>query len=155
MSTHEEIIDRLKALAQLDVDAVDAYGAAIQRIDLIEVRAKLLDFRADHQKHFSDLSAVIMQLGGEPPVNAPDLTGLLIQGMTAVRSMFGNEMALKALKSNEEMTGRAYAEALDLDLPNEVRKIVQKNRDDEWRHLLYVNRCISERVWSRGETSVA
>ena len=36
-----------------------------------------------------------------------------------------------------------------------MRTIIERNREDERRHLDYVNQCINERVWDRQGTSAA
>ena len=70
--------------------------------------------------------------------------GYVIEGMTALRSMLGTVQALKAMKSNEELTNRRYMEALHLDLPEDIRAVVEQNRDDERRHLDYIVRAIDQ-----------
>ena len=46
-----------------------------------------------------------------------------------------------------ELTNKKYAQALELDLPEDVKKVVQRNRADESRHLEYVNECLDKRTW--------
>jgi uncharacterized protein (TIGR02284 family) len=142
-----KVLDKLQSLAHLDIDALGAYTSAIERIDLADVREKLISFRSDHERHISDLSRLIEEFGAQPPKHSADLKGLFIQGFTAIRSMVGNEQALKAMKANEEVANRKYAEALELELPEEVRVVIQRNRDDERRHLEYIEKCISTKVW--------
>jgi uncharacterized protein (TIGR02284 family) len=155
MADNQQLIDKLVSLAQLDIDATHAYTSAIDRIDLMDVKQQLTLFRGDHERHISNLSPMIEQLGGQAPTRSPDLKGFFIQGMTAVRSMFGNEAALKAMKGNEELTNKKYSEALELDFPVDIKNVIQGNLDDERRHLEYVNRCISEKVWDRAEKKIA
>jgi len=155
MSDRKELLNQLISLAQLDIDAVHAYTAAIERIDLENVKRQLTIFRGDHERHISNLSPLIVQMGGEAPSRSPDLKGFFIQGFTAVRSMFGNEQAIKAMKGNEELTNRTYSQALELDFPQDIRGVIQGNLNDERKHLEYLNGCISERIWERGEKEVA
>lgn len=143
----KDVLDRLQSLAQLDIDAVRAYSSAIERIDLPDVREKLISFRADHEQHISDLSGLIREMNAEPPKPTPDIKGFFIEGFTAIRSVTGTEGALKAMKGNEELTNKKYAEALELELPSQVREVVQRNRDDERRHLEYIESCIAAEVW--------
>jgi demethoxyubiquinone hydroxylase (CLK1/Coq7/Cat5 family) len=75
------------------------------------------------------------------------LKGYLIEGFTALRSMTGTEGALKAMRTNEKITNKNYDKALSQDLPADVAAIVRRNRDDERRHLEYIETALSNRVW--------
>lgn len=155
MAYPDEFVGHLEALAQLDIDAVHAYTSAIDRIDLVDVKRQLTQFRGDHERHITHLSTLIRSYGGKVPEPTPDVKGFFIQGFTAIRSMMGNEQAIKAMKGNEELTNKKYAEALKLDLPSDVRAVVQANRDDERKHLNYVNRCISSEIWKQSAKRAA
>lgn len=155
MTESKKLLKQLESLCQPDIDAVQAYTAAIERIDLLEVREKLTTFRSDHQRHISNLSPFFERFGGSPPRQSPDFKGFLIQGFTAVKSMLGNESAIKAMKSNEELTNKTYDRALEENFPKDMKSVIEKNRDDERRHLQYINQCITERVWEHGQKSAA
>jgi rubrerythrin len=64
----------------------------------------------------------------------------------------GTESALKAMRSNEKLTNRTYDNALDLEMPADVRAVVSGNRDDERRHLEFIERCLEQRLWETGGT---
>lgn len=155
MTGSKNVVHCLQSLAQLDIDAIHAYSSAIERIDLSDVKKQLIHFRADHERHVSDLSTLIGKLGGNPPKTTLDFKGFLIQGFTAIRSMIGNESALKAMKMNEELTNKNYYEALEFDLQPDVKAVVQKNYEDERRHLKYIRQCIENRVWEIHKKSAA
>lgn len=130
-----EVIEHLNELAQLDYDAVQAYEQAIEKIDDLDIKSDLEQFRADHQRHIVDLHQVIRDLGGEPEETGRDLKGVLIEGMTKLRSVTGTVGALKAMRMNEKLTNRSYEKAIEASLPANVREIVLQNLDDERRHL--------------------
>ncbi len=155
MPDNKKLLKELESLAQLDIDAVRAYTAAIDHIDLPDVKEQLTSFREDHERHITDLTPFIVQLGGQAPKHSPDLKGVVIQGFTMIRSMSGNEGALKAMKTNEELTNKNYAQALEYDFPPEMMTVIQQNRDDERRHLDYVNQCVNQKVWEHKEKKAA
>lgn len=150
---NNELCKHLMSLAHLDIDAIHAYRVAIEKIDVEEVKHQLEAFRADHERHVVELSPLITRLGGVPPEFKPDFKGFLIQGMTSLRSVTGTEGALKAMKMNEELTNRIYEKALSWEMPEDVRKLVTKNRDDERRHLAYVKQAIESGVWKKGKAA--
>lgn len=143
----EKPLETLKSLMQLDIDAVHAYTQAIENIEHRAVRDQLMAFRGDHERHVTELSQCIRRLGGDPPERQRDFKGFLIQGFTAVRSLTGTEGALKAMKSNEQTTNEHYREALEIQFPPDVRAVVERNFEDEKRHLAYVDDALADRLW--------
>ncbi|AKJ00470.1 uncharacterized protein DUF2383 [Archangium gephyra] len=140
-------VEKLRSLAQMDVDAVGAYDAAIARVKEPMVRERLNDFRVDHVRHVQDLNAFIRQFGGEPVELRPDLKGAAMKGLTAMTSMMGTEAALVAMLGNEEFTNRAYELALSFEWSPEVRSLIEKNRRDEERHITWVKDAVRQRPW--------
>jgi uncharacterized protein (TIGR02284 family) len=145
--TQQEPVSHLVALAQLDIDAARAYEQAIDAIDVPEVRDRLDDFRQDHERHVSELSEVIRWMGGEPPERSPDMKGFIIGGYTAIRGTMGIAGALRAMKTNEMMANAIYERALTVDLPDDVRGLIVRNREDERRHLAYIESVLEDRAW--------
>ena len=153
---HQDLVSHLKRLAQLDIDAIASYEAAIDRIDVTSVRQELDGFRVDHVRHVQDLDALVVAAGAEPVEPKPDLKGALLKGFTAATSMAGVEAALLAMLANEELTNHTYASALELPLLPEQRRVVEKNYDDEKRHLAWIKRALRERPWrAEGRPSAA
>jgi rubrerythrin len=144
-----ELMRHLISLVHLDIDAIHAYQLAIKEIDVQEVKDNLIKFKQDHQRHLDDLAPFIRSLGGEPPAFKPDFKGYFIKGFTALRSLTGTEGALKAMRSNEQLTNKTYEDALTWQMPDEIRSVIQKNRDDERRHLTYIEDIINQRVWEK------
>jgi uncharacterized protein (TIGR02284 family) len=144
------IIEQLNELIQLDIDAVHAYQQAIDRIDVPGIAEDLEGFKGDHERHIDELSAAVRRLGGEPPKRTRDFKGYLIEGFTALRSITGTEGALKAMRSNERTTNKKYDEALSEPLPPDIAALVRRNRDDERRHLQYIENALTNRTWDLG-----
>ena len=150
------VIALMRDLVHLDVDAIHAYDQALKNIDVAHIRSQLERAKADHERHISELSAAIVDLGGTAPVIRRDMKGLLIEGMTALRSAMGTEQSLRAMQTNEKLTNKTYQEALDdRALPDDVREVVLKNRADEARHLDWINKALDQRLWeSAGQTTL-
>ncbi|MCP3135723.1 ferritin-like domain-containing protein [Pyxidicoccus xibeiensis] len=153
MAENSEVA-RLRSLAQLDADAVGAYDAALARIPEQLVRERLNDFRIDHMRHVQDLNALISQFGGTPVDLRPDFKGAAMKSLTAMTSMMGTEAALVAMLGNEEFTNRTYDLALRFDWSPEVRSLIEKHREDERRHVLWVREAVRTRPWERQRAAV-
>lgn len=148
----KEAVETLSALIQLDIDAASAYGQAIDNIEPAEIHRQMVRFRGDHERHIVELSELVRQLGGNPPERRRDIKGFFIEGMTMIRSMSGTVGALKAMRTNERLTHRLYEKALANETLSEtVRALVRKNRDDEQRHLDYIEAILTQQPWSTRE----
>lgn len=139
----DDILDNLKKLIQLDVDATHAYDQAIKNVKEQVVKDKLIQFQSDHRKHVDLLSAKVLELGGTPPELSSDFKGFMITGFTALRSLTGTKGALEAMETNERLTTSSYEEASKLAYPVDVLAIVRSNYADEQRHLSYIREAIS------------
>ena len=147
-------IQKLRSLAQLDADAVGAYDAAISRVGEPLIREKLNEFRIDHVRHLQDLNTLIQQFGGEPVELKPDFKGSAMKVATAASSMMGTHAALAAMLGNEEFSNRAYEYALRFEWSAEVRTLVEKNRQDERRHLAWIQDALKDKLWGTGRSQV-
>lgn len=144
-------IMKLRSLAQLDVDAIGTYDAALKRIDVPILREKLTEFRADHVRHVQSLNALIVNLGGERVEEKPDVKGMFLTGFTAATSMAGNTAALLAMIGNEELTTHTYQAALKSDWNPEERVLIEHHYRDEQRHLAWIKAAAKSRDWERIE----
>jgi len=147
-------VSKLRSLAQLDADAIGAYDAAISRVDEPIIREKLNEFRIDHLRHLQELNAFILQFGGEQVPLKPGFKGSAMKMATAASSMMGTHAALAAMLGNEEFTNRAYEYALRFEWSEEVRTLVEKNREDERRHLAWIQDALRDRLWGLGRSQV-
>lgn len=135
--TNDEIIKALNALIQLDFDASKTYEQAIDHLDAkdLDVRVDLESFKKDHLRHIDQLGVIITELGGEPLEPNRDLKGILLEGVTKLRSITGTLGALKAMRLNERFTNFSYERGAELDLPPGARDVVLQNLEDERMHL--------------------
>ncbi|MDW7772622.1 MAG: DUF2383 domain-containing protein [Desulfobulbaceae bacterium] len=145
----DETIKNLKELVQLDIDAVHAYDEAIDGIDENSIREQLARFREDHQRHITELSAVLRENGGTPPEYSPDFKGYLISGFTSLRSITGTSGAMKAMQSNEKLTNKKYRDAEGWEVDPAIKRIIFENREDERRHLAFIDEAIEKKIWEK------
>lgn len=135
---NREIAEKLASLAQLDIDAVNAYEQAIKNVEDPDVRGHMTTYRDDHKRHIEELSTEIRSLGGTPPEVSPDFKGFFISGFTSLRSATGTDGALKAMQTNEKLTNKNYQEATKWDVEGKIKTLIEKNYEDERIHLEYI-----------------
>src|SRR5690606_10584177 len=100
-------IKMLSNLVELDFDAVEAYEAAIERLEDESSRRKLSEFKADHERHIRDLSDALSRHGTIPP-NKGDFKRVLTKGKVVMGQIAGDRGILHAMKTNEDDTNSAY-----------------------------------------------
>lgn len=143
-------VEKLNDLIAVDIDAVSAYRACIDRLRHADIKQRLGAFQQDHERHIRELSAYVTKFGGKPRSKA-DIKGFFLKGFTAVTSMVGDEAALKAMQGNEQLTNRSYQAALEEAWPDDLRQLVARNYGDEQRHLAYIREALHNRAWEQHE----
>jgi uncharacterized protein (TIGR02284 family) len=129
----DTIIEKLSDVVELDFDAIEAYNAAIERLEKSDYKTQLRKFLADHERHVKELSEVIRREGGDPPTSG-DIKQILTKGQVVIGGLAGDQAILKAMKMNEEQTNSMYEDMVNEDFPEDVHRILQSGLEDERRH---------------------
>lgn len=133
-----EVVKLLKELIVLDLDAIEAYDAAVDRLATAGDRDQLVRFRQDHQRHVGELSELVRSFGEEPPGQA-DFRRILTMGKVVLAGLLDDESILRAMKSNEDDTNQAYERAVaHTGLPERVLPVLRANLGDERRHRAWI-----------------
>jgi len=138
----------LEDLMQIDHDAVRVYEQALEHVDDPELHGELERVAQEHRRHLTEMAALIRQLGGHPGEIRRDATGVLLEGMTLLRSATGTLGALRALRTDEKVLVDRYEKALD-GAPDSMLALASRHWHDECRHLalldLHIARLEAER----------
>ena len=140
----KDVAGLLNSLIEVDLDAIAAYEVAIERLDDDADQAQLGEFKGDHERHVRELQPLVTELGATP-VEKADIKRVLIKGKVVLAAIVGDRLILVAMKTNEDDTNLAYDQALGRDdLPAHVRELLLRNRDDERRHLAYIEKRLAQ-----------
>lgn len=138
----EAIVAKLNKLIELDYDAIAAYQQAVERLDNVEFCETLAIFKNDHHRHVEVLGTLVKTLQGTPPTGG-DAKRLLTQGKVMLAELTGDKAILKAMRSNEEQTNKAYAEALEeFADSSEIQATLRRNFDDEKKHKAWMENAL-------------
>ena len=138
---YEDFLDELESLIQLDYDAIEAYEAAANRIKNTEYKDQLTSFKKDYQRHVKELSSFLDKKENRESPTGPGLKSLLTQGKVVLANLVGDPAILKAMKSNEQETNKAYQHINDYDsIPTDLKEILRKGYEDEKRHLDWIEK---------------
>jgi len=137
VGTQKSFVEAIQELVELDYDAIGAYEAATKNLDNLEYKKKLDEFKEDHRRHVTELSAFLVRCNEKVPSGPDNTKKLLTRGKVEVASLFGDQDILTAMLSNEEDTNTAYermnsrvGESNDA----EIAKIITAGLADEKKH---------------------
>lgn len=144
-------IQMLNDLIELDYDAIEAYTAAINRLEDASSREYFAQFRSDHERHTQELTQLVTDLGGTPSTG-PSFKHYLTQGKVVLADLFGDEAILGAMKTNEDDTNTAYERAVNHDKkPAIAHDVLKQGLADERRHRAWIENRIDQ--LDRGEAA--
>ncbi len=145
VGTESDLVDMLNNLIQLDYDAIEAYDAAVDRLDSAEYKARLKEFREDHARHTRDVGAVVTELGGKPAKQG-GAKSMLTRGKVMMADLLGDTAILQAMKSNEDDTNTAYERAVKAaEGTPAAATVLRAGLEDERRHRAWIEQAIAAR----------
>ena len=133
-----ETAAELNDLIKLDHDALQAYGIAIGAVSRVEYRHRLEAFRADHERHITELSELIRSRGATP-IDLPHLpSGAFKLALMAIGAAGDDRTLLLAFKANERQVRDKYRRIARAPHPSDVTSVLARAADDETRHYMWV-----------------
>lgn len=138
VGTQANFADGLKELAELDYDAVEAYEAAINRLENDEAKAHFKGFADDHRRHIKELNEILRSHGLDE-VKGPGAKQWLAKGKVVLGGLIGDDSIMMAMRTNEEDTNKAYERMCQHeDVWEDAKKLLQRGWDDEKRHKQWI-----------------
>lgn len=135
--SNEDLSDELNDLTRLDYDAIEAYRAAIERLESGEYRRQLGEFMKDHQRHTTVLAEEVRALGGIPD-DGPGGLRMLSEGAVRLGAIADDKGILHAMNTNEAVINRSYESALEKLEGYPVHAVVARNHEDQRRHKAWI-----------------
>lgn len=132
-------------LVELEYDAVEAYDAAINRLDNQEYKNQLTSFKEDHVRHISDLSEHLKKHDIDPPSGPSMGKQWLTKGKVVLGNLAGDITILRAMRSNKVDTNVAYEWLRAHDhIWSESQTLIENNYQDEQKHKKWLERIIEK-----------
>ena len=131
----DEIVKHLNSLLALDCDAIETYGAAIDRLHAALDRDQIRSFMAHHRRHLLEIVPLVREFHGQPVTEA-DFRRFVTKGKIVLGGVIGDRAVLQAVQHNEETAASAYHKAsVDPGIPSRVRAVLERILRDEREHL--------------------
>jgi len=134
IQSEANLVAELNDLLQLDHDAVQAYGIAIDYVEDEQLRDRLIEFRGDHERHIDELTELIRAHGGIPIETAHIPTGMFKAAVQRAGAERGDRALMLAFKANERQVRDKYRRHADGPHSPEVRAVLARAAADEERH---------------------
>lgn len=128
-------VNAVRDLIELDYDAVEAYEAAINRLENEDFKAQLKAFKEDHERHAKAFADFLRRHDEADIHEGPSTKQWITKGKVVLSGLVGDKTILRAMISNEIDTNTAYERMLyHDDLPMDAIQLVQQGLSDERRH---------------------
>ncbi len=125
MQTIDHTIEVLDSLLRGELSAVETYSQAIHKFPASSAQAQLEEMRTEHLDSVEILRELISELGGDPSTDS-GAWGSLAKTVEGVAAVFGDSLAISALKQGEEHGIGEYEDALaDKGLDPDVREVIR------------------------------
>ena len=138
VGTQPDLNVLLASVMELELEAVEAYDAAIAGVDEEAIKVALAAFRADHVRHREELRPAL-EVNGRRGQLVPENKRALTGGKSVISGLFGDPAILTAMSANEDETNHAYERACDSAMvPPRVRALLRAALADERRHRAWI-----------------
>jgi hypothetical protein len=138
-----DFADALKDLLELDYDAIEAYAVAVDKLTDVKCKEKLANFKADHERHTREITAILMAHNQAAP-DGPSAKQWLTKGKVLMSNLLGDNAILLAMKTNEDDTNSAYERMNERDdIWEDAIETLANGLSDEKRHRAWIETVLA------------
>ena len=123
----EDVVKVLNDLIETCKDGEYGFNTCAEHVQSAELRALFSDRARDCRRGAEELQALVTQYGGTPDTGG-SATGALHRGWVNVRGSlagYSDKAMLQECERGEDAAKARYRDALEEDLPEDVRRVVQ------------------------------
>ena len=128
MTTNSEVVSTLNDLIETCRDGQKGYQAAADGVTNGELKSLFLEYSRQRASFVGELQDEVRRLGGDPQQTG-SIAATLHRGWIDIKSAVTGEdegAVISECERGEESAVENYREALDADLPTNVRAIVER-----------------------------
>lgn len=143
VGTQVNFYDALKEMLELEYDAIEAYKAAIERLEDKECKDAFNNFMKDHERHRDFLSEALEKVDGFEIPNKGDMKEILTKGKIVISALLGDRSILTAMITNEDDTNTAYERLNNYkNIPITLKTELANFLKDEQKHRAWIEEKI-------------
>ncbi len=125
--TNDKYISTINSLVETNKDGQNGYKEAAEGVERSDLKKLFYDFSQERSKFAGELQTLVRELGGEPE-DSGSFSGTIHQGWMNLKSAITGQdekAILNECERGEDSAVSAYQNALEEELPANVRSIVQ------------------------------
>jgi rubrerythrin len=152
---YNEVLERLRDLIRIDIDAIHAYGMFLPHLEDPSNREKITRFRRDHEMHVMELTSMITSIEEESaPAFTAEFRGFTNADFRSPEEGSSFEEALRIMLDNERILAAQYKEVVAIhEMPPEFHMVIDRYHKQELKHLAYLEELLErEEVEKAGAT---
>ena len=146
VGTQDNFTASLQALVEFEYDVIEAYEAAIHRLEDGMYRLELEAFKDDHERHIEELSAILKKRNEKVPTG-PSSKQWLTKGKVALANILGDRAILIAMSSNEDDSILAYERMVERMMEvvewEDAKDPLNRGLADERRHKAWLEEVVA------------
>lgn len=142
VGTQRDYIKALQDLLELEYDSLEAYTAAIDRLENESYKNKLANFKSDHERHIREITQILKNHDIKVK-SGPSGKQILLIGGIAISSLISDKAILKAMLNAEEDTVTAYERmSKHDDIASDTVETIKAGLHDEKSHRDWIKQAI-------------
>lgn len=126
--TNDNVISTLNNLIETCKDGQEGFQQAAEGVQNSDIKSIFYEYAQQRSQFAGELQSAVRELGGDPE-NAGSVSGALHRGWINIKSAVtgqDTQAILNEAERGEDAAKNAYQEALEEELPANVRSIVEK-----------------------------
>lgn len=128
MASNDDVISTLNGLIETNKDGQEGFKTAAEGLQNSELKSVFYEFAQQRSQFSGELQNAVRELGGDPE-NSGSVSGAIHRGWINIKSaVTGNDDAaiLNEAERGEDVAKNAYKNALEEELPANIRSIVEQ-----------------------------
>lgn len=126
--TNDNVISTLNNLIETCKDGQEGFQQAAEGVQNSDMKSIFYEYAQQRSQFAGELQSAVRELGGDPE-NAGSVSGALHRGWINIKSAVtgqDTQAILNEAERGEDAAKNAYQEALEEELPANVRSIIEK-----------------------------
>lgn len=126
--TNEDVISTLNGLIETNKDGQDGFKQAAEGVNNSDLKSLFYEYAQQRSQFTGELQTAVRELGGDPE-NSGSVSGALHRGWINIKSAVtgqDDQAILNEAERGEDAAKKAYKDALETELPANVRAVVEK-----------------------------
>lgn len=127
-ASNDDVVSALNTLIQTCKDGEDGFRTAAEGIDDSNLQRLFQSYSQQRAEFASELQREVRQLGGDPDTSG-HLTASMHRGWLNVKAAVTGKdegAIISECERGEDVAKKAYQEALEAPLPNDIRMVVER-----------------------------